>query len=300
MVLGFTQSVGAAKRAAEATGERTDPDQELRALGLANLGAGVSGGFAVGGALSKTAVAIGAGGRTQVGNLFAAVLGVLTILFLLPVFETLAFAALGAIVVVAMYGLSDVGYFRRLWRISKLEFVIAVAALIGVLTVGVLAGVLVGVLLSLVVLVEHIGRPPTAVLGRTPRGSFAEVTVDSSAVPVPGMLFWRQDAPLVYLNVRRLVTELEALTATSDDLEVVVIDCSAMSEIDSSATFAFTRLARDLESRGIGFWVTHIRDRNWNRAMAALDPEQERRVERFATNADAAVEFNRRRDAGQD
>ena len=158
VVLGFTQSVGAAKRAAEQTGGHTDPDQELRALGVANLGAGLSGGFTVGGALSKTAVAIGAGGKTQVGNLFAAVLGVLTILFLLPMFESLAFAALGAIVIVAMSGLSDVGYFKALWRIRKLEFAVAVAALAGVLAVGVLAGVVVGVLLSLVVLVEHIGR----------------------------------------------------------------------------------------------------------------------------------------------
>ena len=295
VVLGFTQSVGAAKRAAEATGERTDPDQELRALGVANLGAGLSGGFVVGGALSKTAVAISAGGRTQVGNLFAAALGVLTILFLLPLFESLAFAALGAIVIVAMYGLSDFGYFRSLWRVRKLEFAIAVAAMLGVLTVGVLAGVMVGVLLSLVAIVEHVGKPPTAVLGRTPGGDFVDVNTDPRAEQIPGMLIWRQDAPLIFLNVRRLVSELETLTADRDDLELVVVDCSAMSDIDSTATLAFARLSRAFEGRQIDFWATHIRDRIWDRALAALDPNRERHVQRFATNADAVVAFTERR-----
>ncbi len=295
VVLGFTQSVGAAKRSAEKTGERTDPDQELRALGIANLGAGLSGGFVVGGALSKTAVAISAGGRTQVGNLFAAVLGVLTLLFLLPLFETLAFAALGAIVIVAMYGLSDIGYFRSLWRIDKLELLIAVAALAGVLIAGVLAGVMIGVLLSLVAIVQHIGKPPTAVLGRTTDGRFVDLTVDATAAEVPGMLFWRQDAPLVFLNVRRLVTELEILTAGREDLEVLVIDCSAMSGVDSTGTLAFDRLMRDLEKREIGFWITHIRDRNWERAMATLPSQRKRLARRFATNSEAVAAFNEKR-----
>ena len=82
VVLGFTESMGAAKAAAQKTGERLDPNQELLAIGTSNLGAGISGGYVVTGALSKTSVAIASGGRTQVGNLFAAVLGVATILVL--------------------------------------------------------------------------------------------------------------------------------------------------------------------------------------------------------------------------
>ncbi len=291
VVLGFTESIGAGKRAAERTGERIDPDQELLAIGMANLGAGLSGGYVVAGALSKTAVAIDSGGKTQVGNLFAGLLGVLTLLFLLPLFEDLALAALAAIVIVAMSGLSDLRYFRSLWRIRRLEFAVAVAAFVGVLAIGVLAGVMVGVLLSLVVLMDHIGRPPTAVLGRTSKGTFVDMNLDETAEEMQGMLIWRQDAPLVFLNARRLSTELRNLTEERDDLAVVVVDCSAMSEIDTTATSAFESVARDLAARGIDLWITDIRERNWERVVAALNDAGAPHPPRFASTEAAVAKF---------
>ncbi len=293
VVLGFTESLGAAKRAAERTGERIDPDQELIGLGMSNLGAGLSGGYVVTGALSKTAVAIDADGKSQVANLFAGVLGVLTILFLLPFFEDLADSALAAIVIVAMSGLSDFGYFRSLWRIRRLELVVGLAAFAGVLSIGVLAGVVIGVLLSLIILVDHIGRPPTAVLGRTPDGSFVDMGLDETAERITGMLIWRQDAPLVFLNARRLSTELHNLTDGRDDLRVVVIDCSAMAEIDTTATSAFEAVHRDLATRGIELWVSGIRDRNWHRVVVALEEAGAPHPPRFASNAAAVAEYER-------
>ncbi len=110
-----------------------DPDRELLALGAANVAAGVSGGYAVAGSLTATAVRIEAGGRTQVASLFAALLGVLTVLFLLPALAHLPFATLAAIVVVAMAGLSDPGYLRRLWTVRRYECAVCVAAFAGVL-----------------------------------------------------------------------------------------------------------------------------------------------------------------------
>jgi len=293
-VLGFTESLGAAKRAAESTGERINPDQELLALGMANLGAGVSGGYVVTGALSKTAVAIDADGKTQVANLFAGALGLLTLLFLLPLFENLADAALAAIVIVAMSGLSDLGYFRSLWSIRRLEFLVAIAAFVGVLVVGVLAGVIVGVLLALVILADHIGKPPTAVLGRTADGSFVDQSVDTTAENIPGMLIWRQDAPLVFLNARRLSDALRELTEERGDLQVVVIDCSAMSDIDTTATTAFAAVGRDLRGQGIAVWVTAIRQRNWERVVAALGGPAITPPPRFVSNEAAVAEFARR------
>ena len=111
VVLGYTKSLGALKRAhaAEPGSEPIDPDRELLAIGVANLGAGLGGGYPVAGSLSATAVRIDAGGRTQVGNLFAGLLSLLTILLLLPALAHVAHATLAAIVVVALAGLSDLG-----------------------------------------------------------------------------------------------------------------------------------------------------------------------------------------------
>ncbi|MDH3638811.1 MAG: SulP family inorganic anion transporter, partial [Gammaproteobacteria bacterium] len=217
VLLGFAASIAAAKRVAEKTGEHIDPDQELLAIGISNFGAGLSGGYAVTGTMSKTAVAMGSGGKTQIGNLFTGLLSVLTILFLVPFFASLADAALAALVIVVMLEISDIGYFRSLWRVHRRECVLGVAAFAGVLAYGVLPGVVIGVVLALIMLADHICRPPTAVVGRTPTGAFLDVDDHDDAQEIPGMLIWRQYAPLVFLNARRLSNELLALVQQRKD-----------------------------------------------------------------------------------
>ncbi len=111
------------------------------------------------------------GGKTQIGNLFTAILSVLTLLFLLPLFSSLADAALAALVIVVM---GDIRYFFGLWRIDRVEFALGVAAFAGVLVFDVLGGVMIGVILALLVLADHIRRPTTAVVGRKPTGAFVD------------------------------------------------------------------------------------------------------------------------------
>ncbi|MFQ5527759.1 MAG: SulP family inorganic anion transporter [Thermoanaerobaculia bacterium] len=271
VVLGFTASIGAMKRAAEQTGERTDPDRELLAIGLSNLGAGVSGGYAVCGTLSKTAVAIESGGKTQVGNLVAGVLGVLTILFLLPLFADLASSTLAAIVVVVMLGLSDLGYFRRLWRVRRLELAVGAVAFAAVLVFGVLPGVMIGVVLALFVIGEHIHRPRTAVVGRLPSGAFVDIQDHEDAEEIPGMLIWRQYAPLVFLNARNLSNKLRALALGRDNIRVVVLDATASAGVDSTATTAFIAARNDLLAAGVALWLVNVQEDTWQRIVATLD-----------------------------
>ena len=123
--------------------------------------------------------------RTQVANLFAGVLGVLSILVLRPVFADLSQTALAAIVIFAMSGMANVTYFRTLWLMSRTEFLVALVAFLGVLSFGVLPGVVIGVVLSLVILIVHIGDPPTSVLGRTSSGTWRDLerSADARARP---------------------------------------------------------------------------------------------------------------------
>ncbi len=140
VLLGYSESLGAAKAATEKTGGEIDPNQELISHGPANLGSALCSGFIVVGSLSKTSVAMEAGAKTQVSSLVNGGLVVLTLLFLMPLFRNLPHATLAAIVIEAMLGLANFSYLKNLRRISPIEFTIAMTAFFGVLFLGVLQG----------------------------------------------------------------------------------------------------------------------------------------------------------------
>jgi high affinity sulfate transporter 1 len=258
-VIGFTLAIAAAKRAAEKTGERIQPNQELAAIGAANLGSGLLGGFAVTGTLSKTAVAMEAGGKSQVGNLFTAALAILTLLFLTPLLAPIAHAALAALVIFVMLEVSDLRYFQRLWKVRRFEFVTAVLSIAGVLVFGPLAGVLIGALLALVLLAEHISRPPITELVIAPDGEVLPAEEAKGGTRIPGLFIWRQYGPLVFLNARRLSDELRAELAEGHDTKVVLIDGTATSGIDSTGAAEFAKLRDDLAAEGIEIWACGFR-----------------------------------------
>jgi MFS superfamily sulfate permease-like transporter len=273
VVLGYTKNLGILKRAREAepSGAPLDPDRELLAVGAANVAAGLGGGYPVAGSLSATAVRIQSGGRTQVAGLFAAFLGVLTVLFLLDFFAQLPFAALSAIVVFALAGMSDPGYLRRLWSVRRFELAVALAAFAGVLAFDVLPGVVIGLILALFKLAHGIHDPVVAEVGRTPSGAFVDRDEQESAAAVPGMLILRCYAPLVFLNARVLTSRMKTLARAREGLRVVVIDATAASGIDSTAADAF-RVARDeLAAAGIELWVVSVRTKGWKLVVAALE-----------------------------
>jgi SulP family sulfate permease len=302
VVLGFTKSLGPLKRAAEQSGEPIDPDRELLAIGAANIGAGLSGGFAVAGSLTATAVSIESGGKSQIANVCAGILCVLTIVFLLPLLANLAFSSLAAIILVALTGLSDIGYFRRLWRINRVEFLIGAAAFLGVLIFDVVTGVMIGVVLALFNLAHHIHNPTTAVVGRTPSGTFVDIDEHADAREIPGMLIWRQYAPLVFLNARALSNDLLTIALGKKDLRVVVLDATASEGIDSSAANALIRARNVLRAEGIDVWVVNPRQAGWAMVVAVLEAAAAAVPPVFESLADAVARFEQgdTTDAGAD
>ncbi len=292
VVVGFTESMGAASTAAQRTGERLDPNEELFALGTSNVAAGVSGGYVVTGALSKTAVAISSGGRSQVGNVVAAIAAVVSTVVFRPLFEQLASAVLAALVVFAMAGMVDAAALRRLWNVRKREFLLAAVTFVGVLTFGVLTGVVIGVVMSLAVLVEHIGRPAGIVLGVAPDGRWRDVDVVEGAKQIDGLVIFRQEAPIVYLNARRLADELRELI--TDETRVVIIDASAVSAIDSTGYEKMRALRREYDDRAVEFWTVNPslrKRRSVEEDVAVLDIAIPRR---FESIDDAVAEYRER------
>ena len=173
--VGYSESLASARAMATKHGYAIDPNQELIAQGAACTAAGLVGGYATDGSLSKTSVADAAGQRTQMASILNAALVLLTMLFLASLFEDLPAAALGAIVIDAMVGLISFGEMRRYWRVSRADFVFFTSAMAGILFVDIIHGILIGVVLSLLMLIARASKPPIRRLARNPEdGSYVD------------------------------------------------------------------------------------------------------------------------------
>ncbi len=260
VLVGYTESLGAAKEAV--IDEDIDANRELVALGLANFGSGLSSGFVVAGSLSRTSVIQSTGGRTQIVSLVNGLLAVLTILILMPLFTNLPKATLGAVVVAAMIGVLDLDYFRRLFAVSRAEFIISFVAFLGVLTIGILIGVLVGVVLSVMQLIYRGAQPGTAVLGRMPREeTYRDITHHPEAQTVPGLLIFRFDSALYFLNAEHFVREVEKHIAISEvPIRQVILNASTINFVDITGAEALAKLKIHLSDRDIILALAYVKD----------------------------------------
>jgi len=261
VLLGYSVSLSVAAVGAETTGEEINPNQELVGLGVANLGAALSSGFVVCGSLSRGVVIRRADGRSQVVSLINAGLVFLTLLFVLPLFFKLPNATLSAIVIQAMFGLLDFAYLRQLFRIDRGEFAYAMTALFGVLVLGILQGVALGVILALVVLIRRVSRPATAVLGRLPgTKSYRDITIYPEAETLPGLLIFRFDAPIIFVNASYFADQMRRLIAdTASPVSEVLIPAQQINQLDSTGADQLARLQTELEAKGITFSFAEVK-----------------------------------------
>ncbi|WP_254525502.1 SulP family inorganic anion transporter [Natrinema caseinilyticum] len=255
-LLSYVQGIGAAQTFARRHDYETDANQELLADAGANLAAGLGGGFPVGGSFSRSALNDSVGGKTQLTNAVVVLVLVVVLLFLTEVFTNLPETILAAVVIVAVSGLIDTTAIRRLYRVSKSEFAIAMASLLGVLTVGMLWGIYIGVVLSLLVAISRVSRPSTHELGQIPgTNEFVAFDVTEAATTVPDVFVYRVEAELFYANAETVRTDLTNRLAKRDaDVELVVFDLTSSPTVDFEAAQMLEKLHRKLESRGIDLW----------------------------------------------
>uniref|UniRef100_A0A7D5H5G0 Sulfate permease n=1 Tax=Natrinema halophilum TaxID=1699371 RepID=A0A7D5H5G0_9EURY len=252
-LLSYVEGISAIETFARRHDYRTDANQELLADGVANLAAGFGGGFVVGGSMSRSALNDAVGAKTQLTNAVVALVLVVVLLFLTDVFTLLPETILAAIVIVAVTGLIDTSAIRQLYRVSTGEFSIAMSALLGVLTVGLLWGVFVGVVLSLLVSISRVSRPSTHELGRI-AGTDHFVSLDSypAATTITDVFVYRVDAELFYANADRVRADiLDRLAKRDSDVELVVFDLASSPTVDFGAAQMLAELQQKLESRGV-------------------------------------------------
>ena len=262
VLLGYIETLASDEGAALKGGGEADPDQELIALGAANLGTGVSGGFIAVGSLSKTSVAMSAGGKTQLAYVFTGALVLLTLRFLMPLLANLPYATLAAIVIAAMIELDQTRKLARFWHYSPLEFGLSLVALLGVLILGVLPGVGLGVILSLLVLIWRSAHPGVAVIGQMPDGcTFRDIARHPEAKIFPGLLIFRIDAQLTFPDSRYFVTSvLWEVGRARDPVKVVIIDAETINDVDITGAEALKKLHAKLAKRGIDLWLAQVKD----------------------------------------
>lgn len=253
VLVGFTDNVLTARAIAAGRGYRVDANQELFALGVTNLAAGLCRGFPVSSSASRTAVPASLGSRSQVVSLVAAGLVVATLLVLGPVLSQIPRAALAAVIIAAALAIIDVPGYRTLWRVSRPEALLAVVAALGVIVFDVLVGVLLAVGLSILVALGRLARPHDAVLGDKPElEGWVEVDAYPGAVTEPGLLVYRFDAPLLFLNAdwfrSRVLDSLERNPGPEDWL---VLDFEGVGGLDATALDGLGDLFEQLAGAGV-------------------------------------------------
>jgi SulP family sulfate permease len=252
--LAFSDGILLAQTFAEKNGYEVSPNRELVALGSANILAGFWQGFPVSASQSRTSIVDSAGGLTQVAQLILA-LGLLVFLFFLTgLIALLPKVALGAILIVTAVGMLEVASLKRLYRIDRVEFGIAAGVTLVILIAGVVPGIILGLLLSLTMVLVDISRPHDAVLRiRHSDAKFHDCREDEEETDtIPGLLVYRLYAPLIFANVRYVITRIRTLVAeASPPVKWLVIDAQAIFDMDVTAAQRFAELDRELAESGI-------------------------------------------------
>jgi SulP family sulfate permease len=252
--LAFSDGILLAQTFAEKNGYEVNPNRELVALGAANLLAGVWQGFPVSASQSRTSIVDSVGGLTQVAQLILA-LGLLVFLFFLTgLIALLPKVALGAILIVTAVGMLEVASLKRLYKIDRVEFGIAAGVTLVILIAGVVPGIILGLLLSLTMVLVDISRPHDAVLRiRRSDAKFHDCREDEEETDtVPGLMVYRLYAPLIFANVRYVMTRIRTLIAEADPpVKWMVIDAQAIFDMDVTAAQRFAELDRELAENGI-------------------------------------------------
>ncbi len=258
-VVGFVESVSVGQTLAAKRRQRIEPDRELVALGASNLGAAFTGGFPVTGGFARSVVNFDAGAQTPAAGVFTAVGILLTVLLLTPALYFVPQAALAATIVVAVLSLVDLGIFRRTWLYSKADFA-AVLTTVGVtLGVGVESGLVAGVLVSLMLSLLKTSRPHIAEVGLVSGTEHFRNVLRHQVRVDPRLLSLRVDESLYFANARALEDRINEEVAKRPKLQHVVLQCSAINDIDASALESLEAIDHRLKDARILLHLSEVK-----------------------------------------
>ena len=258
-IVGYVETISVAQTLAAKRRQRIDPDQELIALGTANIGSALSGGFPVTGGFARSVVNFDAGAETPAAGAFTAIGMALATLFLTPLLFFLPKATLAATIIVAILSLIDLGALRRTWSYSRTDFTAMAATILVTLTVGVEAGILAGVALSLLLHLYRSSRPHVAIVGQVPGTEHFRNVDRHAVVTAPDVLTIRVDESLYFPNARFLEDSVYAAVAVNPAIRQVVLMFPAVNDVDSSALESLEAIVARLRDSGVTLHLSEVK-----------------------------------------
>ena len=258
-VVGYVETISVAQTLAAKRRERIDPDQELVALGAANVGSAVSGGFPVTGGFSRSVVNFDAGARTPAAGALTAAGIALATLVLTPLLFHLPKATLAATIIVAVLSLVDISTIRRTWSYSKADFAAMLGTIAGTLALGVEIGIAVGVLASLALYLYRTSRPHVAIVGRVPGTEHYRNVKRHKVEITPGVLAIRIDESLYFPNARFLEDKINDAVSQTPGIRDIVLMCGAVNFIDASALESLEQIDHRLHDAGIRLHLSEVK-----------------------------------------
>jgi high affinity sulfate transporter 1 len=294
-LMSFTETIAAARAFANQRDPRPDSNQELVALGAANVVGGLFGAMPSGGGTSQTAVNASAGARTQVSALATAAMAVATMLFLAPVMGAMPNATLAAVVIAYSVGLIHLADFRAIRAVRTMEFRWALAACAGVMVLGTLRGILLAVLLSMASLLYQASNPAVRVIGRKPGTSVFRARSDEHPEDetFPGLLIARPEGRLYFGNAAAVAERLRQLVAETAP-RVLLLDCGAVPGLEYTALQMLVTADDKLREQGVELWVARLNPEALELVKRTPLAERLGRQRMFFTVQDAVAAWERR------
>ena len=261
VLIGFSQTAGDARTFAARHHYRIDINQESAAQGIANAGAGLFQGMPVSTSLSASSLNDHSGARTGLASLTSGVTVLLTLLVLAPVFSVLPKPVLAALIIEAVVmGMMDVPEMRRLAKVKRFDFWIAITAIVGTLLVGVLAGVIIGIGLSLIWLISVATRPRMPLLGREPGGqAFRELDEHPGDDQFPGVVVLRLDGGLFFATSDALEDRVREVALSTPEITGIVLDCEGIDFIDSQGSAKMREILDLTEQAGVTLRLARVK-----------------------------------------
>jgi high affinity sulfate transporter 1 len=260
-LVALTDTISTASAFAARSGQEVRGNQEMIGIGAANIAASFFQGFPVSTSGSRTAVAQQSGARTQLSGVVGAAVILLMLVLAPGLLKDLPQPALGAVVIAASLSLADIAGTRLLWRRRRMEFLVSIAAFLGVALLGVLPGIAVAVALSVLNVFRRVWWPYQAVLGRARGvGGYHDLRSYPDAERLPGLVLFRFDAPLIFANARVFRDQVRRLTAGDPPPRWIVVAAEPITDVDTTAADMLRGLDDDLNAQGTSLIFAELKD----------------------------------------
>ncbi len=258
-IVAYVASISVAQTLASKKRQHVDPNQELIALGVSNVGASLSGGFPVAGGFSRSIVNFEAGAETPAAGAFTAVGIALVALFLTPLLYFLPSATLGATIFVAVLSMVNFKAIKSTYAYSPSDGIAMALTIILALTLGVIAGLVAGIGISLMMYLYRTSKPHMAIVGQVPGTTYFKNVDRNEVVTTPTIVSMRFDESIYFPNARLLESKINDVVASHPDIKHFILNCSATNAIDASGLESLKNINQRLTDTGVSFHLAEVK-----------------------------------------